>query len=314
MRTLFALALAGAVPAAWAQTPASNPMPDGSSDMYVGLGAVSAPRYQGSGEHRVTALPLLQVEWSNGVFISGMSAGMHLSSNPVFEYGPMLAVLARRSHKGSYDAMGVSLGSLDLSSTQNKPSTPAGGSPVRPGVVVPPNGELLPAGGEIAPLPWQRSGNRLAGTEAIGARLQGGVFFNYYLTPSLRVTNNLLAGSGRDRHGASWTVGLQHVTRALAPHHSVSLAADLTMVNRSYNQSYFGVSLRDTMNSGNMPYAPGGGLRDVAVSARWNWALSPGWMISSGARAARLQGDARRSPLVERATNITVSTGLAYRF
>ncbi len=313
MRTLFALALAGAVPAAWAQTPARNPMPDGSSDMYVGLGAVSAPRYQGSGEHRVTALPLLQVEWSNGVFISGMSAGLHLSSNPVLEYGPMLAVLARRSHKGSHDASGVSLGSLDLSSTQNKPSTPAGGSPVRPGVV-PPDGVVYPAGGEVAPLPWQRSGNRLAGTEAIGARLQGGVFFNYYLTPSLRVTNNLLAGSGRERHGASWTVGLQHVTRALAPHHSVSLAADLTMVNRSYNQSYFGVSLRDTMNSGNMPYAPGGGLRDVAVSARWNWALSPGWMISSGARAARLQGDARRSPLVERANNITVSTGLAYRF
>ena len=169
----------------------------------------------------------------------------------------------------------------------------------------------------------ERSRQRLAGAVnaeltqlywAIGARLQGGVFFNYYLTPSLRVTNNLLAGSGRDRHGASWTVGLQHVTRALAPHHSVSLAADLTMVNRSHNESYFGVNLRDNMNSGNMPYAPGGGLRDVAVSARWNWALSPGWMISSGARAARLQGDARRSPLVERANNITVSTGLAYRF
>ncbi|NHZ89434.1 MipA/OmpV family protein [Massilia sp. CCM 8733] len=307
MRTLFALALAGAVPAAWAQTPASNPMPDGSSDMYVGLGAVSAPRYQGSGEHRVTALPLVQVQWSNGVFISGMSAGLHLSSNPVLEYGPMLAVLARRSHEGSYDAIGVPLGSLDLSGTQNKPATPAGGTPTRPSVAP-------PAVDEKAPLAGQRSGNRLAGTEAIGARLQGGVFFNYYLTPTLRVTNNLLAGSGRDRHGASWTVGLQHVTRSLAPHHSVSLAADLTMVNRSYNQSYFGVSLRDTMNSGNMPYAPGGGLRDVAVSARWNWALSPGWMISSGARAARLQGDARRSPLVERANNITVSTGLAYRF
>ncbi|HEX8609801.1 MAG TPA: MipA/OmpV family protein [Telluria sp.] len=308
MRTLFALALAGAVPAVWAQTPASNPMPDGSSDMYVGLGAVSAPRYQGSGEHRVTALPLVQVEWSNGVFISGMSAGLHLSSNPVFEYGPMLSLLARRSSAGSQDAVGNPVGGLDLLGTQNKPATPASGSPTRPSVVGTPMEE------EAVPQGWQRSSNRLAGTEAIGARLQGGAFFNYYLTPSLRLTNNLLAGSGRDRHGASWTVGLQHITRALAPHHRVSLAADLTMVNRSYNQSYFGVSLRDTMYSGNLPYAPGGGLRDVAVSARWNWALSPGWMVSSAVRAARLQGNARRSPLVERADNITVSTGLAYRF
>lgn len=304
MRTLFALVLAGAVPAVWAQTPASNPMPDGSSDMYVGLGAVSAPRYQGSGERRVTALPLVQVEWSNGVFISGMSAGMHLSSNPIVEYGPLLALMARRSHAGSHDLAGLPLATLD---SMGNPTVTEGKGPTRPSAVPPP-------GEDDAPDVLQRSGNRLTGVEAIGARLQGGAFFNYYLTPSLRLTNNVLAGSGRDRHGASWTVGLQHVRRGIAPHHSLLLAADMTFVNRSYNESYFGVSLPDSINSGNLPYAPGGGLRDVAVSARWNWALSPGWMVSSAVRAARLQGDARRSPLVERPNNLTVSTGLAYRF
>ncbi|RSZ57195.1 MipA/OmpV family protein [Massilia atriviolacea] len=300
MRTLFALVLAGAVPAAWAQTPASNPMPDGSSDMYVGLGAVSAPRYQGSGERRVTALPLVQVQWSNGVFVSGMSAGMHLSSNPVLEYGPLLTLMARRSEVGDGHQLGMPLGTLDTSGSATPPTE---GQPSRPSVAPDPG-----------PDTGKRSGNPLAGTEAIGARLQGGAFFNYYLTPSLRLTNNLLAGSGRDRHGASWTVGLQHVTRSLSPHHSVSLGADLTVVNRSYNRSYFGVSLLDSINSGHAPYAPGGGVRDVAVGARWNWALSPGWMVSSSLRAAWLQGDARRSPLVERADHITVSTGLAYRF
>jgi hypothetical protein len=30
---------------AWGQTPTVNPMPDGSRDMYVGLGVQSAPRY-----------------------------------------------------------------------------------------------------------------------------------------------------------------------------------------------------------------------------------------------------------------------------
>jgi outer membrane protein len=304
MRTLFALALAGAVPAAWAQTPASNPMPDGSSDMYVGLGIVSAARYQGADQRRLTALPLLQVQWSNGVFVAGMSAGMHLSSNPVLEYGPLLAVAPRRSNTGAHDTLGLPLSSLDVGGT---PSTPSSTLPSRPSVAPPTE---VDKAGETG----KRSDNPLAGTEAIGARLQAGVFFNYYLTPSLRLTNNVLAGSGRERHGASWTVGLQHVTRALSPHHSVSLAADLTVVNRSYNDSYFGVSLHDSMNSGNLPYAPGGGLRDVAASARWNWALSPGWMVSSALRVARLQGDARRSPLVERANNITVSTGLAYRF
>lgn len=306
MRTLFALALAGAVPAAWAQTPASNPMPDGSRDMYVGLGVVSAARYQGSGEQRLSALPLLQVEWSNGVFASGMSAGMHLSSNPVLEYGPLLALMARRSNTGSRDAIGLPLASLDAA---GNPTISTGGKPSRPSVA-PPAVDKVGESTEST----ERSGNGLAGIDPIGARLQAGVFFNYYLTPTLRLTNNVLAGAGRDRHGASWTVGLQHVTRVLAPHHRVSLAAELTMVNRSYNESYFGVSLQDSMNSGHPLYLPGGGVRDVAVSARWNWALSPGWMVSSALRAARLQGDARRSPLVERPNNITVSTGLAYRF
>ena len=52
----------------------------------------------------------------------------------------------------------------------------------------------------------------------------------------------------------------------------------------------------------------------VFASARWNWALSPSWMLSSSVRVARLSGDARRSPLAERPTQTTVSTGLAYRF
>ncbi len=73
MAKLFVLALAGACGIAQAQTPATNPMPDGSRDMYVGLGAQYAPRYEGARDRRATALPMLQVQWSNGVFVSGMS-------------------------------------------------------------------------------------------------------------------------------------------------------------------------------------------------------------------------------------------------
>jgi outer membrane scaffolding protein for murein synthesis (MipA/OmpV family) len=37
-------------------------------------------------------------------------------------------------------------------------------------------------------------------------------------------------------------------------------------------------------------------------------------MLTSGIQAMRLLGDAKHSPLVERPTNLTVSTALAYRF
>ena len=93
MHKSYALILAAACGAASAQTPANNPMPDGSRDMYVGLGVGSAPEWDGARHHKLRALPVLQVQWSNGVFVSGMSAGIHLSGSPQVEFGPLLTVI-----------------------------------------------------------------------------------------------------------------------------------------------------------------------------------------------------------------------------
>src|SRR5438067_1816358 len=109
MNKLLSLAVAaGALGGgmAQAQTPATNPMPDGSRDMYAGLGVQSAPRYEGTGSRKVSALPVLQVEWSNGAFISGMSAGVHLSASPTVEFGPLLAVQPGRDESGTGNSVG----------------------------------------------------------------------------------------------------------------------------------------------------------------------------------------------------------------
>ncbi|MES2072702.1 MAG: MipA/OmpV family protein [Pseudomonadota bacterium] len=75
---------------ALAQTPAANMMPDGSRDMYVGLGVGSAPLCDGSGERRTRVMPNIQVQWSNGIFLRNESLGLHLSDEPGLEYGPVL--------------------------------------------------------------------------------------------------------------------------------------------------------------------------------------------------------------------------------
>ena len=138
--TALVLAVAGS---ASAQTPTTNPMPDGSRDMYAGLGAVSRPRYEGADSSTVRALPVLQVQWSNGIFISGMSAGMHLSDRPTVEYGPLLSVHPDRDEAGAGNEVGTTALAF--------PS-------------------LLPA---------QRSGSaRLTGMRDIGTRLEGGAFLN----------------------------------------------------------------------------------------------------------------------------------------
>jgi outer membrane protein len=287
MANLYSLALLAACGAASAQTPAVNPMPDGSRDLYLGLGAVSAPRYEGARARRVSALPVLQFEWSNGVFVSGMSAGMHLSGVASIEYGPLLALQPRRSESGNADAIGGIDNGVGPSMVAQPPMIVARAAP---------------------------GNSRLDGLDPIGARVQLGGFFNYYLSPQLRITNSLLYGSGNERNGATWRIGVQRIAAALGPHHSAALSAGVTFVNRDYNQAFFGVSPVESQRSGFAPYRPGGGIKDAYLGARWNWALAPAWLVTSNLQATRLLGSARRSPLVERPGNLTVSTALAYRF
>jgi len=282
MNKLFALVLAVTGSAASAQTPTTNPMPDGSRDMYAGLGIVSAPRYEGAEHSKLRALPVLQVQWSNGVFVSGMSAGMHLSQQPLVEFGPLLNLHPRRTESGSGAGVGV---------------VEATGTTFQPGPVL-----------------MRTSGNRLTGMDEISLRPELGGFFNVYLAPAWRLTSSVLGGAGKDRNGVRAEIGIQRLAIDIAPHHTLAFSGGFTFVNSAYNRSYFGVSPAESASSGHQTYQPDGGLKDVHVGARWNWALSPSWMLTSSVQASRLTNDARRSPLVERPSNVTVSTAFAYRF
>jgi outer membrane protein len=263
-----------------AETPSVNPMPDGSRDMYLGLGVQSAPRYDGTGARQVRALPVLQVEWSSGVFVSGMNAGIHLSGSPTLEYGPLLGVLPRRSGTGSGTELGGVGGFATLQSARLRKVAPQG----------------------------------LDGMDEIGMRLQGGAFLNIYLAPQWRLTSSLLVGSGRERDGLRLEMGAQRLAAAIGARHRLALGAGLTAVNRADNQAYFGVTDIEALHSRFSGYAPGGGLQDLHADLRWNWSLSPAWMISTDLRAKRLLGSAGHSPLVERSSNLTASTAIAYRF
>ena len=276
MKKLLAFLLAGVSGLAAAQTPARNPMPDGSGDMYVGLGASVQPRYEGASEHRTRAAPLLQVEFSNGVFLSGMQAGWHLARQAALECGPLLAVHAGRDESGG-----------------------------RGGVI-----DVFPAfvSSDRASL----TGNRLAGQPEIKARLTGGAFLNYYLAPRLRLNNSVLYGAGGD--GLAWEASVQAMAAPMASPHRLSLSAGVTLVNRAYSQAFFGVPAERLRAPGVVTYSPDGGVKDLFVVARWNWALSPAWIVSSSVRAQRLSGDARNSPLVERSGQISITSGLAHRF
>lgn len=285
------LATLALCPAAQAQMPVPNPMPDGSSDTYAGLGVVSAPRYAGADDRRVRLLPVWQAQWSNGVFVSGMNAGLHLSTRPMLEYGPLISLHPGRDDGGdSASAIGV------------ERAVGQGNIPKLPQALVQYNATVL------------ASGNRLNGMPSIPARLQAGGFFNVYLAPNWRLTSRALTGAGPGHNGATFHVGLQAMGFAPAPYHSITIEGELALANRRYNQAYFGIDNDQSVASGNPLYDAHGGWQDARIGARWHWTLAPSWMLVTSVDATRQLGATRTSPLVTRTTGVSVSTALAFRF
>src|SRR5439155_5243522 len=131
--------------------------------------------------------PVLQVEWSNGLFVSGMNAGWHLSNNPTVEYGPLLGVAPGRDGTGDGNSVG-GIGNFAL-------------APV-PGINARKN-----------------QPQAMDGMADIGARLQAGAFFNVYLDPQWRLTSSLLYGSGRERDGARLELNVQRRATAVGERH-----------------------------------------------------------------------------------------------
>jgi len=79
-------------------------------------------------------------------------------------------------------------------------------------------------------------------------------------------------------------------------------------------QAYYGVSPQQSATTGLPAYVPSAGLLYTTVGLLWSLDLDRVWMLVGSVESRQLRGDARRSPLVEDATNEYLSAGVAYRF
>jgi len=266
----------------YGQTPAQNLMPDGSYDMYLGLGAVLRPSYEGAKKNKLAALPVMQVQWSNGAFLSGMSAGWHVSEQPQRDFGPLIMLEPSRSPSG-------------LSNSIDPP-------------------RYFQNAGIGAEADSSKTSNKLIGLENIQVRLLYGGFYHLPLSSNLRQTNVLLYGAGNNKDGLRLSSDLRYSVPGLPSHHRVTLGLGMNIVNQAYAQSYFGVSESEAKQSLNRRFQAKAGVKDVHLDAYWNWNLSSSWLLTSRMQLGHLVGSASDSPLVERRTNFTVSTAFAYRF
>jgi outer membrane protein len=94
----LALLLAASAGAAQAQSTRMM-MPEGTYDMYLGVALGVTLRSASEGGNHSEQVPALSVQWSNGAFIDVGTreavAGMHLSDNPVLDYGVLASMSGR---------------------------------------------------------------------------------------------------------------------------------------------------------------------------------------------------------------------------
>jgi outer membrane protein len=79
-------------------------------------------------------------------------------------------------------------------------------------------------------------------------------------------------------------------------------------------RSYYGVTPQQSATTGLAAFEPSAGLLHTTLGLLWTLDLDRRWMLVGGLELRQLRGDARRSPIVEDATNEYASLGVAYRF
>ena len=135
-----------------------------------------------------------------------------------------------------------------------------------------------------------------------------------HLTPQIALTaaaNFRL--SGQKHHGNDYRLGVSGKVWQ-SDSDSITLAADLRLADRDYQQTYFGVTPAQGARSGYRTCQPKAGVYGYGVSAGWMHQFNDHWSAGVSVKALQLTCKAKNSPLVREKTQISGGAQVQYRF
>ena len=150
------------------------------------------------------------------------------------------------------------------------------------------------------------------GIEPIGTRLQAEGFLNFKMLPVLLLQSGVLYGGGRHHDGAQIEVGATTGLPIGPDLLGIGLAA--SYANRSYRESYFGVSSKESAASGIRAWPVLDGWQDISITFSGEHRLNRNWRLDAQLVAARLIGAAARPPLMQSRRQIGGTLALWYEF
>jgi len=155
--------------------------------------------------------------------------------------------------------------------------------------------------------------SHLDGLGDISTSVTGGAFVSYragmfdiYATARQAINNS---GSG--------LAGLVQLNfrQTLVPRQLYFIAGpDMEFGNREHEQTWFGVTPTQSLQSGLPAYTPGGGVNTIGVHATLTYRASEHVFWRAFANLEDLTGQAGDSPIVERRTEYVIGLGAAYHF
>jgi outer membrane scaffolding protein for murein synthesis (MipA/OmpV family) len=153
----------------------------------------------------------------------------------------------------------------------------------------------------------------LKGMGDIDMRPEIGAFFNYFISQDWFLTTSFRYGAGNDRNGAQTDIGIGWSSQ-VAPHWRVGLGVAATYASGDYMQAFYGVTAAQSANTGYAVYSPGAGWRDVRGNAALTYSFNADWSLTGALTVRSLQGDVKRSPIVNEDTPVAGVLSLNYSF
>lgn len=153
---------------------------------------------------------------------------------------------------------------------------------------------------------------RLRGLGDIDPTTRAGLFANYRVG-WLSLSASAFSDVGGNEQGTVANFDAKATYRPL-PRLQLSAGPGVTWANEEYMRTFFGISPEQADRSAFAPYEVSSGISLVRFSFGAQYQLTRHWGLGANVTAARLQGDASDSPIVEDENQNSYALFFMYRF
>jgi outer membrane protein len=153
---------------------------------------------------------------------------------------------------------------------------------------------------------------RLRGLGNVAITMRGALAASYsrdWWRISAGVTQDLSKKKEGVKGGFDFTA-IYHLTERV----TLDAGPGVTFANAENTRTFFGVTPLQSTRSGYPVYDPAGGLQNVRFSVGMNYRIGGGWFAGAFASESKLEGDAAKSPFIEKKQEFSIGTYIGHHF